>query len=430
MRKRILAVLLLFALLTSPAGAASVPVETQMRGVWVSSVYNMDYPSAVTTNSATLMAEADEILDKCVELGFNAVFLQVRPSSDALYRSEIFPWSRWLTGTQGTAPGNNFDPLSYWVSGAHARGLELHAWINPYRVTRSGETEWEAMDSSNPAKQHPEWLIEYRDNYYYDPALEEVRQLVVDGAAEIVRKYDVDGIHLDDYFYPGEDFDDSASFSRYGKGYSDIGDWRRNNVNLLVADLDEALHKLKPEISFGISPSGIWENSGFDARGSLTNGHSAYSENYADGLFWVQNGIIDYICPQIYWEIGFTQADFSVLLDWWHEAVRGTDVKLYIGLGDYRSAECTDTESVWYGPDEIARQLDLVDSSGKSSGTIQFRYGSLIDLPALGAAVKKHFAAVPAIPPQPAGTPELPELPTDPGSLFDVFSLFLYSITH
>lgn len=430
MRKRILAVLLLFALLAPAAGAASVPVETQMRGVWVSSVYNLDYPSATSTNSSVLMAEADAILDQCAELGFNAVFLQVRPSSDALYRSEIFPWSRYLTGTQGTAPGNSFDPLSYWVAGAHARGLELHAWVNPYRVTRGGESEWEQMDESNPAKQHPEWLVKYKDNYYYDPALEEVRQLVVDGALEIAGNYEVDGVHLDDYFYPGKDFDDSASFSRYGTGYADIGDWRRNNVNLLIADLDEALHKVKPDISFGVSPSGIWDNAGYNPRGSLTNGHSAYSQDYADGLFWVQNGIVDYICPQVYWEIGFAQADFSVMLDWWHEAVRGTDVKLYIGLADYRSAECTDTESVWYGSDEIARQLTLVDSSGKADGTVQFRYGSVAGSPALSSVVKKHFASAPVMPEQPAGTPEIPELPTDPGSLFDIFSLFLYSITH
>lgn len=431
MHKRILAALLLLTILIPAAAAAPIPVETQMRGVWVSSVYNLDYPSTATANAATLMAEADAILDNCASLGFNTVFLQVRPSSDALYRSEIFPWSRYLTGApQGIEPSNGFDPLAYWVSGAHARGLELHAWINPYRITRDGEREWEALNAENPAKKHPEWVIEYNDNYYYDPALDDVRSLVVDGAVEIVESYDVDGIHLDDYFYPGADFDDSASFARYGAGYADIADWRRNNVNLLVAELDEALHRADPGLSFGISPSGIWDNAPANPRGSKTNGYSAYSQSFADGLFWIQNGIVDYICPQIYWNIGSEAADFATLLDWWSEAVRGTDVKLYIGMAAYRSAETDDQTSVWYGADELARQLDQIDSTGKAAGSVQFRYGSVADSAVLSALVREHFSGAPETPAPPADTGEQPEVATDPGGLFDIFSLFLYSITH
>lgn len=431
MHKRILAALLLLSILIPAAAAAPLSTESQMRGVWVSSVYNLDYPSTATADSAVLKAEADAILDNCASLGFNAVFLQVRPSSDALYPSEIFPWSRYLTGApQGIEPSKDFDPLEYWIAGAHERGLELHAWINPYRITRDGDSEWEALSPDNPAKQHQDWVVRYNDNYYYDPALEEVRSLVVDGAVEIVRKYDVDGIHLDDYFYPGADFDDSASFKEFGAGYSDIADWRRNNVNLLIAELDEKLHRADPAIAFGISPSGIWDNAPANPRGSQTNGYSAYSQSFADGLFWIQNGIIDYICPQIYWNIGSEAADFATLLDWWHEAVRGTDVKLYIGLAAYRSAEAEDEENVWYGSDELTRQLELIDRTGKASGSVQFRYGSVADSAELTAAVRRHFAAAPVSPVLPEGDPELPELPTDPGSLFDIFSMFLYSITH
>lgn len=432
MHKRILAALLLLALLIPAAGAALVPVDTQMRGVWVSSVYNLDYPSTATANADDLMAEADSILDTCLKLGFNTIFLQVRPSSDALYQSDIFPWSRYLTGApQGIEPSNSFDPLAYWVSGAHARGLQLHAWINPYRVTRDGESEWAILSEENPAKQHPEWVIQHNENYYYDPALEEVRELVVDGAVEIVRRYDVDGIHLDDYFYPGTDFDDSASFARYGTGYSDIADWRRNNVNLLVAELDERLHQEDSDIAFGISPSGIWDNAPANPQGSNTNGYSSYAQSYADSLFWVRNGIVDYICPQIYWNIGSEAADFATLLDWWHEAVRGTGVKLYIGMAAYRSAESDDPASVWYGSEELSRQLNLIDSTGKADGSVQFRYGSVADSGELSAAVQQHFASAPAAPVQIAGEEDTPSsLPADPGSLFDIFSLFLYSITH
>lgn len=430
MHKRILAALLLLAVLIPAAYAAPILADTQMRGVWVSSVYNLDYPSTATANAATLMAEADIILDNCARLGFNTVFLQVRPSSDALYASDIFPWSRYLTGApQGVEPSNHFDPLAYWVSGAHSRGLELHAWINPYRITRDGESEWEALDGENPAKRHPEWVVECGGNYYYDPALEEVRELVVDGAVELVRGYDVDGVHMDDYFYPEADFDDSGSFARYGAGYLDIADWRRHNVNLLVAALDERLHREDPDIVFGISPSGIWDNAKDNPRGSNTNGHSSYAQNYADSLFWIENGIVDYICPQIYWNIGSEAADFATLLDWWSGAVRGTDVKLYIGLAAYRSAETEDPENVWYGSDELSRQLGLIDSTGRAAGSVMFRYGSVAGTPALSAAVGRHFAGAPA-PVWPEEGAELPELPADPGSLFDIFSLFLYSITH
>lgn len=437
MLKRILAALLLLTILFPSACAAVVPTDTQMRGVWVSAIYNLDYPSEGTTNADTLRKESDAILDRCAEIGFNTVFLQVRPTADAYYKSDIYPWSRYLTGKQGTAPSGNFDPLSYWVEEAHKRGLELHAWINPYRVTRTGEDEWQALSAQNPAKLHPDWIIHQGENYYFDPALPEVRQMVVDGALEIVNNYDVDGIHLDDYFYPEGDFDDAASFERYGAGFDDLGDWRRNNVNLLIAALDEAVHKADADISFGVSPSGIWDNAKDHEGGSATNGYSSYAQSYADSLYWVENGLVDYICPQVYWEIGFEKADFEIVLDWWSEAVKGTDVKLYIGIADYRSAEATDTASKWYGSAEIERQMEMLDTKGGASGTIHFRYGSVDGSAALSAMLKKHFASAPlpvtpSVPEAPAQTPAKNAAPkeAEPASLFDIFSLFLYSITH
>ena len=432
MRKRLLAALLLLALMVPFAGAVPVPADLQMRGVWVSSIYNLDYPSAGTVSASTLRAEADTILDKCADLGLNTVFLQVRPDSDAFYPSEIYPWSRYLTGRQGTAPEKNFDPLAYWVEGAHKRGMELHAWVNPYRITRAGESEWEAVSDDNPARKHPEWVVKYKENYYYDPSVEAVRDMVVAGAVEIVENYDVDGIHLDDYFYPEKDFDDSKSFADNPGGFTDLGDWRRNNVNLLVSALDRKLHAADPDISFGISPSGIWDNARDNPRGSDTNGHSSYAQSYADTLYWVEHGLVDYICPQVYWEIGFEAANFEILLDWWNEAVQNTGVKLYIGIADYRSAEAADTESVWYGSDEIVRQMKMIDTTGKAAGTVHFRYGSVANSQALSDAVKRHFATVPDAPVQPGTPSEQPEKEpgVDAGTLFDIFSLFLYSVTH
>lgn len=205
---RLLALVLACVLtLVTPAFAAGTPsASEEMRGVWVSSVYNLDYPSSPTTDPDKLRAEADEILDNCVKWGLNAVFLQVRPSGDALYKSDLFPWSKYLTGSVGTAPQDGFDPLEYWVEAAHKRGLELHAWINPYRITRGKDTEWNQLPSTHPAKMNPDWVVKYSDgNYYFNPGLQQVRDLVTRGAVEIAQNYDVDGLHMDDYFYPGSD---------------------------------------------------------------------------------------------------------------------------------------------------------------------------------------------------------------------------------
>lgn len=369
------AVLLSAALLAPSAAQAAVSPEEEMRGVWVSSVYNLDYPSKATTSADTLKAEADKILDNTVKAGLNTVFLQVRPTSDALYDSDIFPWSHWLTGKQGTAPADGFDPLEYWVEGAHARGLELHAWLNPYRVTR--DKNWDELDPANPAKTHTGWAVKYTDgNYYYDPGLPEVRELVVDGAAEIVRNYDVDGIHLDDYFYPGSDFNDAATYQKYGAGFDNIADWRRDNVNKLVAALDETLHALDADLEFGISPAGVWANQSTDPRGSNTRGgNESYVKAYADSLAWIEAGTVDYIIPQIYWEIGHAAADFATLTDWWIEQTKGTDVKLYIGLAAYK---CHDANPpTWKTADPVFESLEYMAARPDVAGAVFFRYGSL-----------------------------------------------------
>ncbi len=357
--------------------APTPPASKEMRGVWVSSVYNLDYPVKPTTDSDTLKAQADTILDNCVKWGLNAIFLQVRPSSDALYSSEIFPWSKYLTGKQGTAPANDFDPLAYWVKGAHKRGLELHAWINPYRITKGKQAEWDSLVSTHPAKKNLEWVIQYTDgNYYFDPGVPEVRDLVVQGALEIAKNYDIDGLHMDDYFYPGKDFPDTKTYEAYGKGFSDIADWRRDNVNQLVRRLDTELHEMRREIQFGISPSGIWANQSTDPRGSNTNGSEHYVNNYADSLYWIENGLVDYIIPQIYWEIGHKLADFATLADWWNQAVKGAnDVKLYIGMGAYRCAD--NPVGVWKSTDPLFASMDYLKDKQNVMGCVLFRYGSI-----------------------------------------------------
>lgn len=387
---RILAILLVLTLLLPSAGATQQPAQDGMRGVWVSTVYNIDYPSAQGLTADQLRSEADTMLDNIAQMGLNTVFLQVRPSADALYDSDIFPASRYVSGTVGQAPDGDFDVLAYWVEAAHARGLQLHAWLNPYRITKDGQSEYDALPDDSPAKQHPEWTVVYEDNYYFNPGLPAVQELVVDGAAEIVQNYDVDGIHLDDYFYPGTDFADEATFARYGKDFDDIGDWRRNNVNELIAALDETLHEIDPTLSFGVSPAGIWDNKANNPKGSDTNGRSSYSEIYCDSVEWINSGTVDYICPQLYWSIGYEIADFEVLVNWWQQIVATSDVALYIGIGAYRAAEAEPGDT-WYGTDELQRQLTLLDNSIDIQGEVFFSYNSLQNIDGCADMLRTHY---------------------------------------
>lgn len=390
LKRRILSVILVLAMLI-PAAYAAQPAQDGMRGVWVSSVANIDYPSQQGLSADQLKSEADTILNNIAAMGLNTVFLQVRPSADALYQSALFPWSRYVSGTAGQAPDGDFDVLAYWVEGAHSRGLQLHAWLNPYRITRDGKEELDALPETSPAKQHPEWVVEYEGNYYFNPGLPAVQQLVVDGAAEIVRNYDVDGIHLDDYFYPGTDFNDAAAYARYGEDFDDIGDWRRDNVNTLIASLDETVHAINPELSFGVSPAGIWDNKADNPKGSDTNGRSSYREIYCDSVEWVKRGTVDYICPQLYWSIGYEIADFEVLVDWWQNIVSTSDVALYIGIGAYRAAEA-EPGDVWYGTAELERQLDMLDNSIDIQGEVFFSYASLMEAQGCSDFLTAHYA--------------------------------------
>lgn len=390
LKRRILSVILVLAMLI-PAAYAAQPAQDGMRGVWVSSVANIDYPSQQGLSADQLKSEADTILNNIAAMGLNTVFLQVRPSADALYPSALFPWSRYVSGTAGQAPDGDFDVLAYWVEGAHSRGLQLHAWLNPYRITRDGKEELDSLPETSPAKQHPEWVVEYEGNYYFNPGLPAVQQLVVDGAAEIVRNYDVDGIHLDDYFYPGTDFNDAAAYARYGEDFDDIGDWRRDNVNTLIASLDETVHAINPELSFGVSPAGIWDNKADNPKGSDTNGRSSYREIYCDSVEWVKRGTVDYICPQLYWSIGYEIADFEVLVDWWQDIVSTSDVALYIGIGAYRAAEA-EPGDVWYGTAELERQLDMLDNSIDIQGEVFFSYASLMEAQGCSDFLTTHYA--------------------------------------
>ena len=376
-------------------GEPNPPEKTDLRGVWVSTVVNIDYPTKATTDVAILKSEALRILDNAKDMGMNAVFLQVRPCSDAIYKSKYFPWSKYLTGTQGLAPADNFDPLEFWIIEAHKRGIELHAWLNPYRVVKKNDNEpahdFASLAANNPAKLHPDWVVKHSDgNLYYDPGIPEVRKLVIDGINEIVENYDVDGIHFDDYFYPGMSFADAETFKKYGTGYANINDWRRSNVDILIRDLSKAIKAASKDVSFGISPFGIWANKTTNPLGSDTKGNQSFSSHYADTRKWVKEGWLDYIAPQIYWNIGYTVADYSKLVAWWSEVVKDTDVKLYIGQAAYKSNIGT-FGNAWYGIAEIEKQLQLNTKSPEVDGSIFFSYKSFVTRPSLAAVVKGFY---------------------------------------
>jgi len=361
------------------------------RGVWVATVYNLDYPSTGTTDINILKKEAITILDNIQKAGFNAIFLQVRPSADSFYKSSIFPWSKYLTGTNGVAPSNNFDPLSFWVTEAHQRGIELHVWINPYRITKNGDSEYNLISESSPAKLHPEYVVKYSDgNYYFNPGIPEVRKLVIDGVLEIINNYDVDGIHMDDYFYPGTSFNDSETYKKYKGSFTNIEDWRRNNVDLLIKELGEKIHSVDKNISYGISPAGIWANAKNNSLGSNTNGAESYYLHYADTRKWALENLVDYIAPQIYWENGNKSADYETLINWWSNTLKNSNTKLYIGLADYR-VDGAGKNSVWYNGKEIKKQMNQNLNSNIIDGEIHYRYSSIMANTALFNTIKEQY---------------------------------------
>ena len=373
------------------AGQGEAKNPDQFRAVWVSTVYRLDYPSKATTDPAMLKADADKILQTCADLGMTAVILQVRPSADALYPSNYYPWSADLTGRQGQAPADGFDPLEYWVEQAHALGLELHAWINPFRVTKGGQSEYDSLTADHPAKVHPDWVVEYDGKYYFDPGLPDVREYIIQSAEELARNYDIDGIHLDDYFYPGAGFDDGDTYAKYGSNFSDVGDWRRDNVNQLVKTLGERLHAIDPELSYGISPSGVWADRSSQSQGSnTTGGFESYYASYADSRKWVKEGWIDYICPQVYWYIGHSSMDYETIVKWWADTVKDTGVSLYIGMADYQAGN-TDPSSPWYGVEAIRQQLALNETIPQVDGEVHFRYQFLAENTQLQALYREFY---------------------------------------
>lgn len=386
--------LLLFGLQTF---GQETPPKRELRGVWIATVGNIDWPSKKGLSAHQQQQEFIRYLDYFQSLGFNAVIVQIRPAADAFYPSPYEPWSVYLSGKQGLAPFPHYDPLIFMVQETHRRNMEFHAWFNPFRaLVNSGRNP---NPTSHVTHQHPEWLINYGGKTYFDPGNPEARLYIQKVILDVVKRYDIDAVHIDDYFYPykiaGQTFNDQVSFSKYNNGMP-LDTWRRNNVNLFISQLNRLIKKEKSWMQFGVSPFGIWRNQKQDPNGSRTNGTSCYDDLYSDVLLWSKSNWVDYLAPQIYWPRSSRLASFSVLLPWWKQHQNRDH--LYIGLGLYKMVGAG-ASSPWYGPNEILSQIKM----GRQHGTDGFIFYSASIFnkigPALADSLRNRYFSTIALPP-------------------------------
>ncbi|MEU6574666.1 family 10 glycosylhydrolase [Streptomyces sp. NPDC046805] len=386
---------------TGRAGAPWWRAATEMRGMWLATVANRDWPSRSGLSAAQQRKELIAHLDRAVRDRLNTVIFQVRPTADALWPSPYEPWSQYLTGTQGKAPG--WDPLGTAVTEAHARGLQLHAWFNPYRV--SNDTDLTKLVASHPARKHPDWVVRYGGKLYYNPGLPEVRAFVQDAMLDAVERYPVDAVHFDDYFYPypfaGQSFDDDAAFDRYGGDFANRAAWRRHNIDSLVQEVAARVKKTRPGTQFGISPFGVWRNLASDPLGSDTRaGVQTYDDLHADTRKWVREHWIDYIVPQVYWHIGYDLADYAKLVRWWSQTAKGTPTRLYVGEALYK-AGAAGQPAAWQDPAELSRHLTFAAGYPQVRGHVYFAAREVAQDPigAMARVLADHYQK-PANPPR------------------------------
>ena len=353
--------------------AAFIHAQTQspleeLRAVWVATVSNIDFPGSPTANSNVQRAEFIKLLDMHKRNGMNAVVVQIRPASDAFYPSALEPWSQWLTGRQGQPPFPYYDPLEFMINETHKRKMEFHAWMNPYRAVFNINSS--SISATHITKIHPEWFLTYGDKKYFDPGNKDVQKHVTAVVKDVTSRYAVDAIHFDDYFYPyrlpGKDFPDEATYRVYGNGMTK-DDWRRSNTDSIIVMLSRVIKEENKNCQFGISPFGVWRNADKDPNGSNTKaGQTNYDDLYADILLWLKNGWIDYVAPQLYWEIGHNLADYTTLIEWWSKNTYGKNC--YIGLGIYRAG----SNAAWKDKTQIPRQIEKLRNTPNINGMIFF----------------------------------------------------------
>ncbi|QNA44356.1 glycoside hydrolase family 10 protein [Lacibacter sediminis] len=386
----------LFILIFLQSVVAAQPKQ-EFRAVWIATVDNIDWPSKKGIPVDSQKAEFIRILDLHKSNGMNAVIMQVRPATDAFYPSPYEPWSEWLSGIQGKPPSPYYDPLEFMITETHNRGMEFHAWCNPYRADFSiGKA---SIAPSHITRLHPSWFLDYGGKKYFDPGNKEAQAFVVEVIRDMTVRYDVDAIHFDDYFYPyriaGKEFPDSISYQQYKNGLTK-DDWRRSNVDSVIVALSRMIKQTKPWVKFGISPFGVWRNSDQDPRGSNTKaGQTNYDDLYADILLWLQKDWIDYVAPQLYWEFGHKAAPYEVLIDWWSKHTYGKHC--YIGLGIYRAG----SSDAWKDSTLIPRQIELLRNTPNMQGMIFFSSKTFNKNPnGWNDSLRLHYFKEPALVPE------------------------------
>ena len=369
----------------------SAQQKREFRGVWIQCV-NGQFKGIGTENmQRTLSYQLDELQKD----GCNAIIFQVRPECDALYESDLEPWSYYLTGKQGERPTPYWDPLQWMIDECHRRGMELHAWINPYRA----KTKSPHQNAANHViMRHPEWTFTYDGLTLLNPAYKECRDYICDVVKDIVERYDIDGLHIDDYFYPypvaGIEIPDDAQYRAASNGIQNRGDWRRYNVNLYIQQMYETIHRVKPWVKFGVSPFGIYRNQKSDPNGSMTNGLQNYDQLYADVLLWDANGWMDYCVPQLYWEIGNKAADYNELIRWWNRHL--TRSALYIGEDVERTVKYTDPSNK--NRHQLAAKMALHAELPRVQGTVLWYAKVTVDnIGNYGSSLRNNYWHTPAL---------------------------------
>jgi uncharacterized lipoprotein YddW (UPF0748 family) len=393
---------LIFLAAVSITTLSQVPPKREMRAVWIATVENIDWPSSPALSVDVQKKEMASLLDLVKEYHLNTVVLQIRPAADAFYPSALEPWSQWLTGKQGKAPEPWYDPLEFIIRECRKRGLDIHVWLNPYRAIRDTTIHMAAPD--HITNRHPEWFLTYGTTKYFDPGLPQTRDHVARVVSDIVRRYDIDAVHMDDYFYPyriaGVNFPDDKSFAAYHEKFTtgERDDWRRNNVDLIIKQIHDSIKSIKPYVEFGISPFGVWRNIGKDPAGSNTKaGQTNYDDLFADILKWQKEGWIDYVTPQLYWHIGMHVADYAVLADWWSKNTYGCP--LYIGQAFYHIDPKSQVKA-WRSSREIVKQIILNRTLSDISGSMFFSAKYLRFNPLkLKQKLTRKVYTLPALPP-------------------------------
>jgi uncharacterized lipoprotein YddW (UPF0748 family) len=374
---------------------AQLPPKREFRAVWIATVENIDWPSRKGLPVEIQKQEFINLLDKQQRNGMNAVIVQIRPVADAFYDSPFEPWSEYLSGVQGQAPSPYYDPLRFMLEETHKRGMEFHAWFNPYRAAIS--TNKNSVAANHITRMRPQWFVNFDGKKYFDPGIPEVREYVTQIIRDVVRRYDIDAVHFDDYFYPypvaGKDFPDHNSYRQYGRNMVK-DDWRRWNVDTTIQMVSKMIKEEKPWVKFGISPFGIWRNKNKDQDGSYTTGLSNYDDLYADVRKWLKNGWIDYVAPQLYWERGHRAANYELLLNWWAQHGYGRNV--YIGHGVYRLR----SSAAWSVPAELPIQITEARTLNTIHGSAFYSAKSFNGNP-LGFedTLRNHFYRYPALRP-------------------------------